>query len=180
MEDSQEPLESGQAPTTATSATSAAQVPGPQSRRQGVLPVPAEFEILEEMKSAVLTVAKETSDTRGEEIRPLIPRHSGAFRRIATRIRLLRVVRHEVLDPALRARARREDPARVKSDGQAPAWQELAARRPNLWRRPFGPFLRSQAVPWQGETRAGAGLPWRVCAAHTQCSTLQGKSYASY
>jgi hypothetical protein len=56
------------------------------------------FEYLEAMKSAVLKVAKETLGTRGGEIRPLLPRHSGAFQRLATLIRLLRVVRREILE----------------------------------------------------------------------------------
>ena len=56
------------------------------------------FPYLDEMKSAVLAVAKATLGTRGGEIRPSIPRHSDAFRRAAARIRLLRVVRREILD----------------------------------------------------------------------------------
>jgi hypothetical protein len=56
------------------------------------------FEYLEAMNCAVLNVAKETLGTRGGEIGPLLPRHSGAFQKLATLIRLLRVVRREILE----------------------------------------------------------------------------------
>ena len=56
------------------------------------------FDRLEQLKAAVLAVAKNTLGARGGRLKPFLPRHSPAFQRLAARIRLLRVVRRELWD----------------------------------------------------------------------------------
>ena len=55
------------------------------------------FTLLANMQKASLLAAQETLETSGSQVRPLVPRHSEAFRKIAERIRLLLVVRQELL-----------------------------------------------------------------------------------
>jgi len=56
------------------------------------------FDHLARLKAVVLEVAKNTLGTRGGRMKPLLPRHTPAFQRLAARIRLLRVVRRELWD----------------------------------------------------------------------------------
>ena len=56
------------------------------------------FDRLARLKAVVLEVAKNTLGIRGGRMKPLLPRHTPAFQRLAARIRLLRVVRKELWD----------------------------------------------------------------------------------
>ena len=56
------------------------------------------FDRLARLKAVVLAAARNTLGTRGGRMKPLLPRHSPAFMRLAARIRLLRVVRREIWD----------------------------------------------------------------------------------
>jgi hypothetical protein len=70
------------------------------------------FVRLAQLQNVVLQVAKATLGTRGGKIRPMHPRYSAAFQRLAAHVRLLRVVHREIRDrrgtvlPASRAMQR--------------------------------------------------------------------------
>ena len=75
------------------------------------------FERLARLQAAVLKAAKTTLGTSGGRIRPLVPKQSVAFRKLAAWIRLLRVVCAELL-------RRREEGATPPSRAMCKAWHQ--------------------------------------------------------
>ena len=77
------------------------------------------FERLSQIKGAVLGAAREALGTTGGLIRPRMPKQSHAFKKVAARIRLLRVVREELV------RRREESVSKPSSSAMIKVWHEL-------------------------------------------------------
>ena len=110
------------------------------------------FPLLDRLRDGILRVAVETLGARGGAIKSFVPKHSRGFQRLAAKIRLIRLVRREVLD-------RRESAAKPPSKAMVKLWHRL----PDAY--PDGSTLHGLGVSCRDAAwsrRAAAGL--RTCA----------------